>query len=127
GDAGVRGEDCCTGTWTKVAGATIGICGAGPTGSTNCNGRGVEGATCGVCNDCCSRLCAPYGPTGVRVCQPASGCRVDGDFCRKDSDCCGTAGTGLPGAGNVVCEIAAGASLGVCRNPVSCDPQGDVC
>jgi hypothetical protein len=63
----------------------------------------------------------------VRVCQPASGCRVNGDLCRKDTDCCGAAGTGLPGDGNVVCEIDVGKLVGICRNPRSCNPQGDVC
>jgi hypothetical protein len=87
----------------------------------------VDGTLCDACNGCCSRLCAPYAPTGVRVCQPASGCRVNGDLCRRDSDCCGAAGTGLPGDGNVVCEIAAGKAVGICRNPRSCNPQGNVC
>jgi hypothetical protein len=72
-------------------------------------------------------LCAPYGPSGVMVCQPASGCHVDGDLCRQTSDCCGAPGTGLPGDGNVVCDKAAGAAVGICRNPMSCDPEGDVC
>jgi hypothetical protein len=72
-------------------------------------------------------LCAPYGASGVKVCQPASGCHVTGDFCRQDVDCCGAAGTGLPGDGNATCEKQAGADLGVCRNPMSCNPQGNVC
>jgi hypothetical protein len=72
-------------------------------------------------------LCEPYAPTGVKVCQPASGCRIDGDLCRRDADCCGAAGTGLPGDGNVVCEIQAGKALGICRNPRGCSPQGNVC
>jgi hypothetical protein len=72
-------------------------------------------------------LCAPFGPTGVKVCQPASGCHVNGDLCRKDSDCCGAKGTGLPGDGNVVCEIATGQAVGICRNPRSCNPEGNVC
>jgi len=72
-------------------------------------------------------VCAPYGPTGVKVCQPASGCRVNGDLCRRDSDCCGAAGTGLPGDGNVTCQIEPGKALGICRNPLSCNPQGNVC
>jgi hypothetical protein len=52
---------------------------------------------------------------------------VNGDLCRKDSDCCGAAGTGLPGDGNVVCEIDAGKAVGICRNPRGCNPQGNVC
>jgi len=68
-----------------------------------------------------------YGPTGVSVCQPASGCHVNGDLCRKDGDCCGAVGTGLPGDGNVTCEIPAGQAVGICRNPRSCNPEGNVC
>jgi hypothetical protein len=76
---------------------------------------------------CCSRLCAPYGPTGVLICQPASGCHVVGDLCTKDGDCCGS--EGLPGGSGkpVTCDIAPGAVVGVCRNPIGCKPDGDVC
>jgi hypothetical protein len=64
----------------------------------------------------------------VFVCQPASGCHVNGDLCREDTDCCGGNPTsGLPGAGNVVCDKENGAALGICRNPRSCSPQGNVC
>jgi hypothetical protein len=52
---------------------------------------------------------------------------VNGDLCRRDSDCCGAAGTGLPGDGNVTCDVPAGKAVGICRNPRSCNPQGDVC
>jgi hypothetical protein len=135
GDVCSRAEECCTGRCDKNAGATLGTCGDAPSGATNCSGRGVEGSVCAsgdgggdmVCNECCSRLCAPYGPTGVFVCQPASGCHVNGDFCRTNNDCCGAAGTGLPGDGNVTCQKDASATLGVCRNPMGCNPQGNVC
>jgi hypothetical protein len=63
----------------------------------------------------------------VKICQPAEGCHIDGDLCRKDSDCCGAAGSGLPGDGNVHCEIQAGQTLGICRNPTGCNPEGNVC
>jgi hypothetical protein len=95
-------------------------------GPTYCK-DGMDGTLCDACNKCCSRLCAPYGPTGVKICQPASGCRVNGDLCRKTSDCCGAAGTGLPGDGNVVCDINPGEALGICRNPMGCNPEGNVC
>jgi hypothetical protein len=111
---------------TIAQGQTVGTCGAPPGGATNCN-AGKDGTLCTGCNSCCSRLCAPYGPYNVYVCQPAEGCHVDGDLCTKDSDCCGAAGTGLPGAGNVICEIQQGFSIGICRNPMGCDPEGDVC
>jgi hypothetical protein len=82
---------------------------------------------CDGCNSCCSRLCAP-GPSGRNICQPASGCHVTGDLCRKDADCCGGDPTSdLPGAGNVVCDIDPGKTIGLCRNPNSCNPEGNVC
>jgi hypothetical protein len=88
----------------------------------------VDGTVCSSCGTCCSRLCAPYGPTGIDICQPAEGCRIDGDLCRQDSDCCGAAGTGLPGDGNVTCQKSSpDAPVGICRNPMSCNPEGDVC
>ena len=125
GDACNTADQCCSGECLKGTG-TLGKCAPPPTGATYCS-DGVDGTLCDACNGCCSRLCAPYALTGVRVCQPASGCRVNGDLCRKDSDCCGAAGTGLPGDGNVTCEIAAGKTMGICRNPKSCNPQGNVC
>ena len=125
GDVCSDSSTCCSGDCQKGAG-TLGTCAAPPSGATYCS-DGVDGTVCGACNGCCSRLCAPYAPTGVRVCQPASGCRVNGDLCRRDSDCCGAAGTGLPGDGNVVCQIDTGKALGICRNPRSCNPQGNVC
>jgi len=125
GDVCSDSATCCSGECKKGTGM-LGTCAAPPSGSTYCS-DGVDGTVCSACNGCCSRLCAPYAPTGVRVCQPASGCRVNGDLCRKDSDCCGAAGTGLPGDGNVVCEIEVGKLVGICRNPHGCNPQGNVC
>jgi len=125
GDVCSDSGTCCSGDCLKGTGA-LGTCAPPPSGATYCS-DGVDGTVCSGCNGCCSRLCAPYAPTGVRVCQPASGCRVNGDLCRRDSDCCGAAGTGLPGDGNVVCQIDAGKALGICRNPRSCNPQGNVC
>jgi hypothetical protein len=110
---------------TIASGASIGTCAAAPTGPAHCGV--VDGVVCTGCGECCSRLCAPYGPTGVKICQPASGCHVDGDLCREDRDCCGAAGTGLPGDGNVVCDKETGAPVGICRNPTGCNPEGNVC
>jgi hypothetical protein len=111
---------------TIAQGQALGTCGSPPAGATNCNG-GKDGTICTGCDGCCSRLCAPYGPYNVKVCQPAEGCHVDGDLCTKDSDCCGAAGSGLPGDGNVHCEIQPGLAVGICRNPTGCEPEGDVC
>lgn len=126
GDACAQGPDCCGGVCTVAKGQTLGTCGAPPAGPSFCNG-GMDGIVCNGCNDCCSRLCTPYGQYGIKVCQPADGCHIDGDLCTKDSDCCGAKGSGLPGDGNVVCDIQPGYSVGICRNPTGCNPEGDVC
>jgi hypothetical protein len=64
----------------------------------------------------------------VNVCQPASGCHVTGDLCTKDTDCCGgDPKSGLPGAGHVKCQIPDGLQVGICRNPMACNPEGNVC
>ncbi|MGH7434610.1 MAG: hypothetical protein ACRENE_02970, partial [Polyangiaceae bacterium] len=146
GDACATGSDCCTGTCTVASGQTLGTCAvAPPSGPANCGmvdgvlcgGTGVDGGVvykdgglpaCG--GGCCSRACAPFGPTGVLVCQPASGCHVVGDLCTQDSDCCGSAAVGGAGAGNVTCTFNGDGGmggLGVCRNPIGCKPDGDVC
>jgi hypothetical protein len=125
GDICARGSDCCTAECVMAEGASVGTCAAVPEGPTFCGG--VDGMACDGCNGCCSRLCAP-GPSGRTICQPASGCHVTGDLCRENSDCCGgDPDSDLPGAGNVICEIEPGRVLGVCRNPMSCNPQGNVC
>jgi len=143
GDACRADGDCCTGTCTTPdAGQGLGTCGASPpTQSANCKladgqlcgGTGTSGTTpyeggLPVCGGaCCSRACAPWGPTGVLICQPASGCHVVGDLCTQDSDCCGS--NGLPGGSGkpVTCVITAPSTVGVCRNPMGCKPDGDVC
>jgi hypothetical protein len=126
GDACAHDSECCGGICNLAAGG-IGTCSQPSPGSTLCS-AGIDGTLCSGCGDCCSRLCAPYGPTGVTVCQPAEGCRINGDLCHDDSDCCGGAGSGLPGDGNVQCLRENPTDpVGICRNPMSCNPEGDVC
>jgi hypothetical protein len=133
GDVCARSNDCCTGSCTIADGASLGTCAEQPSGPAFCSG--VDGVTCGDCGDCCSRLCAPFGPTGVKICQPANGCHVTGDLCRRNQDCCGgTDDATLPGYGNVICDVPFGAEVGLCRNPSNgpgpggaCNPQGNVC
>ncbi|MEO8800355.1 MAG: hypothetical protein ABI551_20855, partial [Polyangiaceae bacterium] len=147
GDVCATSTDCCTGTCSISPGKTLGTCSTLPNmGRNNCSG-GVDGTVCGGiadggtgCLDCCSRLCAPYAPTGVNICQPANGCHVEGDLCQKDDDCCGgeallaDGGEPLPGAQRVQCLKATGASVGYCASPKSggpglnsCNPEGNVC
>ncbi len=126
GDVCGADEQCCTGVCEKQPGASLGTCATAPPGASNCNG--VAGTVCSDCNDCCSRLCEVYEPSGVSICQPASGCRVTGELCRHDVDCCGGSLDGdLAGAGNVTCDRALGAEFGICRNARACSPQGNVC
>ena len=142
GDACARDLDCCGGLCNKAAGATLGICAVAPTsGVPGCLAAGqvCGGATTGVggvpiCGgECCSRSCRPYGPTGILVCQPPSGCRPTGELCQSDNDCCGA--PGAPGSTNVSggqmtnvhCSKAAGAAVGRCDNGNACSPAGAIC
>jgi hypothetical protein len=148
GDVCAKSTNCCTGSCSIASGASLGTCSTLPNlGRNNCSG-GVDGTVCGGgtndggagCLDCCSRLCAPYAPTGVFICQPANGCHVEGDLCQHDTDCCGgesvypDGGEPLPGAQRVQCLLAAGATVGYCASPTSggpglpsCNPEGNIC
>ena len=141
------GASCCTGACdspnaSPVSATNPGTCSATPPASGGVNCTGVDGVLCnpadvGCAGGCCSALCAPYGPTGVAICQQAQGCHVEGDLCRKDSDCCGgeSADAGILGAGLVVCSTSTnGGTIGVCTTPSAsngggntCVPEGDVC
>jgi len=137
GDACSGDADCCGGICNIASGSSKGTCAKPSSGSANCDL--VDGELCSdgaILDDggvptcggkCCSRACAPWGPTGVFVCQPASGCRVVGDTCTKDSDCCGSEGMPVAPQKPVTCVIEAGKSVGVCRNPQGCAPDGAVC
>jgi hypothetical protein len=135
-----RGDsDCCTGVCNAAAGAAAGTC-ATLTTTSNCQ---IDGTVCNGCGTCCSHFCGSFGAGGPHICQPASGCHVQGDLCRKDSDCCGgDATSGLPGAGLVKCEpdpvyggrigSCGGPKAGNCPNGVetcknSCNPEGNIC
>ena len=80
-----------------------------------CDLTGDSAAPCGA--DCCSWACGPYAPTGVSICQHASGCRPSGDLCVTDRDCCGQ-----------VCDRGQPAdTFGVCAIILQCKPNGTVC
>jgi hypothetical protein len=124
-----------------VSATNPGTCGPPPSsGGVNCTG--VDGTLCnpadiGCSGGCCSALCAPYGPTGIAICQQAQGCHVEGDLCRVNSDCCGgeSLDAGLLGGELIVCSTSVnGGTLGVCMTPTggngggnACVPEGDVC
>jgi hypothetical protein len=123
-----RNEQCCTGICEMADGNDVGYCGAAPDVPSSCGSGGIAGTVCNDCGTCCSRSCAPYGPTGVFICQLPSGCRLNGELCRGDSDCCGgDPDADLPGAGNGECVVDEGNPVGRCGNGNSCTPQGDVC
>jgi hypothetical protein len=133
GDACSANADCCSGACAMASGKLYGTCGPAPVGNTSCTL--VDGTVCGgtdgsapVCGGgCCGGTCAPYGPTGVLVCLPSTGCHAAGDICARDSDCCGS--VGLPGISGtpVACHISPGNVLGVCGNQQGCKPDGDIC
>jgi hypothetical protein len=91
----------------------------------------VDGGIPSCGGTCCSRSCAPWGPTGQLVCQPATGCHTIGDLCTQDQDCCGAMGVPSPPAPNgmfVHCSITAPYTIGVCSLAGrSCEPNGAVC
>jgi hypothetical protein len=128
-DICARDEQCCTGVCNKASDEDpTGYCDGAPSVPSSCNTGGIAGTICNSCGFCCSRSCAPYGPTGVFICQLPSGCRLNGELCREDIDCCGgDPDADLPGAGNGDCVIEPGASVGRCGNGNACTPQGDIC
>ncbi len=137
GDICTQGSDCCGGICTKTPStATFGVC--GQPGSGGCT---IDGLLCGATSgdagvvytdgglpacggSCCSRACAPWGPTSVLICQEASGCKPSGDVCTKNSDCCGGWGTNP----QATCQKGSSTDpTGVCSNPTGCKPNGDIC
>lgn len=119
--------ECCSFACIVQGDGPSGVCGAPPVGPSNCQ-RGIAGSLCDGCNDCCSRVCAPYADSGLSICQEAQGCRQTGELCRSDAECCGgELDSGLPGAGKVECAIEPGRSHGICRNARACSPQGNAC
>jgi hypothetical protein len=139
GDICFHDADCCTGVCTIASGATAGTC-AQPPSATACK---VDGTVCNGCTGCCSSFCAPFGLGTTKVCQPASGCHVQGDLCHTDSDCCGGDPSQIgvvPGGGLVRCIAdPMFPQIGVCSSPnpgncpagqscgSACVPEGDVC
>ncbi len=135
GDTCQHNTDCCGGLCQITQGNTYGVCAQPPQTGAQCSL--VDGVVCfdsdGGVNDagvpncggaCCSRDCAPWGPTHVFICQPASGCHPVGDLCAKNSDCCGGQGTNPVEVCN---KTNPSDPVGVCSNPTGCKPNGDIC
>jgi hypothetical protein len=140
GDVCYRDGECCSGLCQLADGGVAGTC-ADIATLTN-TGCQVDGVICNGCATCCSKLCAPFGPSGVNICQPAGGCHVYGDLCHTKADCCGgepvtSEPSPASGANEVVCTpIPNTNGLGFCDKPnvqmnsdphKTCVPEGDVC
>ena len=138
GDTCRNDFECCAGKCTMGEGATLGVCTLAPaSGATGCLSAGEVcsgGAvydpanplpTCG--GECCSRACFPYGPTGVLICQPPSGCHPTGENCREDLDCCGAEGRPDGDTAGITCMKEGDNPVGRCNNGNSCTPAGGIC
>ena len=136
GDICTKASDCCGSVCTITGNSKFGLCDQPKSGGCSldgvlCGGSGADGGVvyvdggipqCG--GACCSRACAPYGNTGVLICQQASGCHPVGDLCASAANCCG--GSGLNPT--VKCNKAnVNDPVGVCSNPNGCKPNGDIC
>jgi hypothetical protein len=138
GDTCRNDFECCGGKCAIGDGATLGVCVLAPaSGATGCLSAGEvcsDGAvydpenppaTCG--GECCSRACYPYGPTGVLICQPPSGCHPTGENCREDIDCCGSEGRPDGETSMITCMKEGDNPVGRCDNGNSCTPAGGIC
>jgi hypothetical protein len=102
-----------------------------------------DGIPCDNAANCCTRLCVDLG-SGTKVCQPAGGCRMTGDYCDKTGSCCGGTNATSPGtaasAYGVYCdgpgtkqnygapEFDSGSKNDrTCTGGQSCNPPGNIC
>jgi hypothetical protein len=137
GDVCTADSQCCGGMCERAPGESYGLCkrvdapggsqctGAGEVCGAGANWDGEALPTCG--GDCCSRACQPYGPTGVLICQPSSGCRPRGEVCREDDDCCGSINLPDGERTGVTCSKVAGNEYGRCDSGNACTPAGAIC
>lgn len=137
GDVCTTDAECCAGLCNKEDGSQLGLCALAPaSGAGGClsagevcsGGATYEGGDLPTCGgECRSRACFPYGPTGVLICQPPSGCRPTGEICREDGDCCGSAALPDGETANIKCSKEEGLELGRCDAGNSCTPAGGIC
>ncbi len=137
GDLCTTDAECCAGLCQKDGAAEYGLCavapasGAGgclPAGEVCSGGAVYDGGNLPVCGgEWCSRACFPYGPIGVLICQPPSGCHPTGEICREDGDCCGSAGLPDGERSDVHCSKVDGNEIGRCDAGNACTPAGGIC
>jgi hypothetical protein len=120
---------------TKAEDADVGVCALVPAeGAGGCLSAGevcggtYDGGDLPICGgECCSRACLPYGPTGMLICQPPSGCRPTGEVCATDDDCCGSINNPDGETANITCSKVGDNPLGRCDAGNACTPAGGIC
>lgn len=135
GDICTNAFECCGGLCSKAEGATVGTCALAPaSGAGGCLSAGevcggeYQGEELPVCGgECCSRACLPYGPTGILICQPPSGCRPTGETCQDDDDCCGSATNPDGDTAMITCSKVGDNPVGRCDAGNACTPAGGIC
>ena len=84
-----------------------------------------DGTLCnGDCGACCSKVCAPWAQTGVKICQPGLGCKILNSLCTSSAECCGS------DSGAVSCNPVTGPtdiSIGVCAQNHGNQVPGGIC
>ncbi|OFX21088.1 MAG: hypothetical protein A2V77_11000 [Anaeromyxobacter sp. RBG_16_69_14] len=116
GDICYGTADCCSGLCSATVDGTPGRCQDAPGGHTQ------GGMPCANGSECSSRLCLDLG-SGVKVCQPAGGCRMTDDYCDGTTACCGGTVDAIDPSGyGVVCN-----DDHVCWKGQSCNPPGNIC
>jgi hypothetical protein len=132
-DVCFRNEECCSGVCDTSL-SSPGRCKQMP-GSCQ-----QDGVPCDNDSNCCTRLCLDLG-SGVKVCQPASGCRMTGDYCDRTQACCGGSPDALHPENDpygVFCDTAGRNDTPPrndsstkddfrCTGGTSCNPPGNIC
>jgi hypothetical protein len=132
-DVCFRNEECCSGV-CDLSQSSPGRCTQMPGACTQ------DGNPCAGSSNCCSRLCQDLG-SGVKVCQPAAGCRMTGDYCDRTQACCGGSPDALHPYNDpygVFCDTAGKRDYAPyndpssqddfrCTNGTSCNPPGNIC
>ncbi|HSD21713.1 MAG TPA: hypothetical protein VLC54_16815 [Anaeromyxobacter sp.] len=72
-------------------------------------------------SNCCTRKCVDLG-SGTKVCQPAGGCRMTGNYCDSDDACCNINHL-VADSQDIHCEP----DDHTCDHGGSCNPPGNIC